>query len=60
MLIILSIHDVFDILLVGVRENKSARKFSKFKVRENKYARKFSNFAQPGCAKISTRENVYE
>ena len=60
MFIILTIYDAFYILWVGVRENKSARKLSKFKVRENKSARKFSNFAQPECAKISTRENLYE
>ena len=60
MFIFLTIHDVFHILWVGVRENKSARKLSKLKVRKNKSARKFSNFAEPGCAKISMRENLYE
>ena len=42
MLIFVTIHDAFHILLLGVRENKSAQKFS--------------NFAQSWCAKISTRE----
>jgi len=48
MLSFLKIHDAFYILSAGVRENKSARKLSKFKVRENKSAQKFSNFAQAG------------
>ena len=60
MFIFLTIYDAFYVLWVGVRKNKSARKLPKFKVRENKSARKFTNFAQPGCAKIKTRENLYE
>ena len=60
MFIIRTIYDAFYIPWVGVRENKSARKLSKFKVRENKSARKFSNFAQPECAKIITRKNLYK
>lgn len=46
MLIFLTIHDALYILCKGMRENKSAQKFS--------------NFAQPGYAKIGTRENLYE
>ena len=58
MLIFLTIYDAFILFLVGVRENESARKLSKFRVRENKFARKFSNFAQSGCAKIYTDKVV--
>ena len=39
MFIFLTIYDAFYTLWVGVRENKSARKLSKFKVRENTSAR---------------------
>ena len=46
-------------VFLGVREIKSARKFSKSEVRENLSARKFSDFAQPGCAKICPRAKIY-
>ena len=50
----------FRVYLPWVREIKSARNFSISRVRENLSARKFSDFAQPECAKICPRENIYE
>ena len=52
MFIFNTIYHAFYILWLGVRENKSVRKLSKFRVRENKSARKFIRIRYINTVKV--------